>query len=150
MNADELVAVGNTSTGKAYKYTDNTVTLEVGRTYLYQLTAVAYDGTRIDVAEAEITISDDIIAGPTEFSVTPVQVINNEAKFRVNTNTTQDVTIELYDVIGNRIAVIANGVVLNLGSNEFSYPVDKLVNGTYIISVNGRDINAIQKFQIAR
>lgn len=150
MNADELVAAGNTTTGKAYKYTDNTVTLEVGRTYLYQLTAVAYDGTRIEVAEAEITINDDIIAGPAEFSVTPVQVINNEASFKVITNTTQDATIELYDVIGNRVAVIANGVMLGVGNNEFSYPVDKLVNGTYIISVNGRDVSAIQKFQIAR
>jgi hypothetical protein len=150
MNAQELVAAGNTTTGQAYKYTDNTVTLEVGRTYLYQLTAVAYDGTRIDVAESEITITDDIIAGPAEFSVTPVQVINNEATFKVITNTTQDATIELYDVIGNRVAVIANGITLGVGANEFSCPVDKLVNGTYIISVNGKDVSAIQKFQIAR
>ncbi|MBE2190308.1 MAG: right-handed parallel beta-helix repeat-containing protein [Candidatus Kapabacteria bacterium] len=150
MNAQELVAAGNTTTGQTYKYTDNTVTLEVGRTYLYQLTAVAYDGTRIDVAESEITITDDIIAGPAEFSVTPVQVINNEATFKVITNTTQDATIELYDVIGNRVAVIANGIMLGVGSNEFSCPVDKLVNGTYIISVNGKDVSAIQKFQIAR
>ncbi|PKL86088.1 MAG: hypothetical protein CVV22_04135 [Ignavibacteriae bacterium HGW-Ignavibacteriae-1] len=150
MNAEELVAAGNTTTGQTYKYTDNTVTLEVGRTYLYQLTAVAYDGTRLDVAESEITITDDIIAGPAEFSVTPVQVINNEATFKVITNTTQDATIELYDVIGNRVAVIANGIALGVGANEFSCPVDKLVNGTYIISVNGKDVSAIQKFQIAR
>jgi hypothetical protein len=150
MSNKELIAAGNTMTGKAYNFIDNSITLEVGKSYLYQLTAVAFDGSRIEVAEAEITISDDIYAGVSEFSVSPVNVNNNEVNFLVTVGETQNVTIELFDVTGQKVSTIANDVRITRGVNEFKTNVANLVNGTYIIVVNGKEAAAVQKFQIVR
>ncbi len=150
MSNKELVAAGNTMTGKAYNFVDNSVTLEVGKTYLYQLTAVAFDGTRIEVAEAEITISDDIYAGVSEFSLSPVTLDNNEANFLITVGESQNVTIELFDVAGQKVATIAEDVRIARGVNEFKADVSNLTNGTYIILVNGKETSAVQKFQIVR
>jgi parallel beta-helix repeat protein len=150
MSNKELIAAGNTMTGKAYNFIDNSITLEVGKSYLYQLTAVAFDGSRIEVAEAEITISDDIYAGVSEFSVSPVNVNNNEVNFLVTVGETQNITIELFDVTGQKVSTIANDVRITRGVNEFKTNVANLVNGTYIIVVNGKEAAAVQKFQIVR
>jgi hypothetical protein len=150
MNNKELEALGNTMTGKSYRYTDNSISLEVGQTYLYQLTAIAFDGTRIDVAEAEITITDDVLAGVSEFSVSPVKLEDNNAKFMVTVDNTKNVTIELYDLAGNKVADVANNATINRGTTEYNVAVNKFTNGTYVIVVNCGDASAVQKFQIAR
>jgi parallel beta-helix repeat protein len=150
MSNKELVAAGNTMNGKSYNFVDNSITLEVGKTYLYQLTAVAFDGSRIEVAEAEITISDEIYAGVSEFSLSPINVVNNEVNFLVTVGETQNVTIELFDVTGQKVSTIANDVRVARGVNEFKTNVANLTNGTYIIVVNGKEAVAVQKFQIVR
>jgi hypothetical protein len=150
MNNKDLVALGNSMTGKSYNYADNSITLEVGKTYLYQLTAIAFDGSRIDVAEAEITISDNIVSGVSEFSVSPVTVIDNNAKFMVTVGNIQNVTINMYDLQGNKIAEIANSTTLNSGTTEYNVAVNKFTNGTYVIVAEFGNSTAVQKFQIAR
>ncbi|HRP01584.1 MAG TPA: fibronectin type III domain-containing protein [Candidatus Kapabacteria bacterium] len=150
MNNNELVAAGNTMTGKSYKFTDNSSLLEVGKTYLYTLTAVAFDGTRIDVAEAELTINDDIQAGISEFSMSPVVVTNSEARFDLTVNKAQNVTVTMYDVNGQKVASIANDSRVTRGTHQFTTNIQNVTNGTYMIVVESDGISSAQKFQIVR
>lgn len=151
MNNAELVAAGNTMTGKSYSFNDNSSLLEVGKTYLYQLTAIAFDGTRIDVAETELTINDDIYSGISEFSMSPVTVTNSDARFDLTVNKQQNVTITMYDVTGQKVASIANDVRVNRGTQQFSTNIQNVTNGTYMIVVESAEgISSVQKFQIVR
>jgi len=150
MNNSELVAEGNTMTGKSYNFTDNSSLLEVGKSYLYQLVAIAFDGTRIEVAETELTINDDIYTGISEFSVSPVTVTNNEARFDLTVNKAQNVTITMFDVTGQKVATIANDTRVNRGTQQFTTNIQNVTNGTYMIVVEADGVSSVQKFQIVR
>jgi len=150
MNNSELVAAGNTMTGKSYSFTDNSSLLEVGKTYLYSLTAIAFDGTRIEVAETELTINDEVYSGISEFSMSPVTVTNNEARFDLTVNKAHNVNVTLYDVKGQKIASIANDYRVNRGTSQFTTNIQNITNGTYMIVVEADGISSVQKFQIVR
>jgi hypothetical protein len=76
---------------------------------------------------------------------TDVLVYPNPASNLVNFNLTNEVddvyTIELFDVVGKKMATITHNTALNKGENTIEFNTNALPNGTYTYKVSSTTMN---------
>jgi hypothetical protein len=96
------------------------------------------------LTNAEETVAD--FSGTQNIYPNP---FNEKLNIRVNSNPGDDVEITVYDLIGNRLASINNGIT-STGGNIYSWNAAGLLSGNYycIISVNG--MKSVEKIQLIK
>ncbi len=146
----ELEAIGNSTTGKAYSFVDKSSKLMVGKTYVYQVVAIGFDGSRFDVAEGDITINNNDAVAGAAMSVSDVTVNHTTINFDVAVASNSNVTISVYDINGNLLTTIADGKQLSAGITSFNHNLNAISSGTYVLVIDAGNVVATQRFQIVK
>ena len=139
---DSVPGHGNTTTETTYTYNDVHAGVEVR--YYYRLKQIDFNGnyTYTDVVTA-------ILTGETAFTVTlaPNPAATNANLFVVSP-VAQEINIEFYDVLGQR--VLADNYQVQAGSNQIPFNVSRLAAGTYSIIITAADQRYAKKLVITR
>jgi hypothetical protein len=145
---DGLIALGNTTSGKDYYFTDSDHSLQVGHTYMYMLTAIGYDGERIELGVRDLTINtqnDD----NTTLVLSPVNPspVTNDINFTIEISQSTNVTVEILDMSGRKIAVPIYAAKYDSGVHTISIPFNEGVSsGMYLLNVIAGTESATEKF----
>ncbi len=89
--------------------------------------------TTYDFLEPVFITSVEAPVSRIDFKIYPNPAMH-EVRAAVELEKAQEVTIELFDVIGQRI--FSSEVFLESGSNEMEVPVSQLTNGTYMVRLS--------------
>jgi len=152
-NEPNLVGLANSSSGKDYSYLDKDVALQIGKTYLYKLVNVTYDGTVTEQSETLVTILGTTLATGTSLDLSSVKPnpATTEVKFTVTLSGEQTVNIEVLDMTGRKVLEPANNMTLGEGMHEFTMPLpETLSSGFYTIHVTAGTNSQLQKFMLVR
>jgi hypothetical protein len=123
----ELVFVegkGTTTEINAYSYSDNNLT---SGKYLYRLKQIDFDGTFTYSNDVEV-----IINFPEKFELSQnyPNPFNPSTSIKYQIAVSSPVSIKIYDVLGNEVATLLNGVK-PAGNYEVTFDASSLSSGTY-------------------
>lgn len=132
----EEIASGKSNTTRSYgPIVDSKVGL--GNTYVYRLKMIDKDGTADYSKEVEVSINSslwlqDVCPNPLT-STTTINFVSDKSAYG---------TLSLYDINGNRVLELYNGVV-NMGNNEVSLNPQQLATGSYtlLLTVDNKSIS---------
>ncbi len=143
MNNNNLESANRAST---YKTIDNN-NLVVGDEYIYKLTAVTFEGTRVDLAEQNVVVNT-MPNAETELYVE--QITPNPVRNQLNVNfqlaKSTEVTIEIRDMSGRLIGTVANAREFGAGKHNVQFNMTGNAAGSYIITVSAGMEAAMQSF----
>ena len=134
---------GNSTEPKYYGFDDKTAS--IGTTYYYRLKQIDFDGDseysnivslRIN-GKDEFTISDFI---PTE--------VKGKTKLEIFTTNKRDITISLFNTLGQPI--LSRNESLTVGNNKIEFSFDDLPAGTYMTSIKSNIEFVSRKFVVIR
>jgi hypothetical protein len=130
---------GNSDFTRHYKYTDNE-----GGAYFYRLKQVDFNG---DYKRSATIKANCISRIPVSITVYPVPAFD-----RLNVNIKSDkpvtTTIQIFDAAGRTVRT--QKVSVSTGMNTYSFDVDDLPSGQYLIRSADQQLPLNQKFTIAR
>jgi hypothetical protein len=132
-------AAGNASTTSTYHFDD----LQVlpGVLYHYRLKQVDLDGAFQHTHSVSAML--DPAMAEFNFDVWPNPVGDGELQVLLDVPTAQYATMKIYDGIGK--LVFDQKFELLVGPNLFSLPTDQIADGTYHLSVDGKDFHVGRK-----
>jgi hypothetical protein len=151
LNNDNLVGQINSTTTNAYNFVDSDPFLQVGNEYIYQLVAVAIDGSRFDMAEQLVTIL--ALENP-DVTFEIANVNPNPATTKLNFNLVlandANITVQVVDLQGKVVSTPITDRMFTSGDNPVQINLDGLPNGSYALVVNSGDELAIHRFVIMK
>ncbi|MDX2129236.1 MAG: T9SS type A sorting domain-containing protein [Chloroherpetonaceae bacterium] len=120
-----LKGKGTTSRASDYAFVDSTV--QFGKTYTYQLKDVSFSGAIKE--HSPITLTITVRARPKEFALGQnyPNPFNPATRIKYQLPVKSNVSIEVYDVLGKKVAILASGV------KEAGY-YEAILNGTNLSS----------------
>lgn len=88
---------------------------------------------------------------PTTFTVLPVapNPFGGEARIVLRVDETQNLSVDIFDVLGRRISRLHDGLVSS-GSHSFVFRPEGLPGGIYIARISGKSMNTTQRLVYAR
>lgn len=110
---------------------------------------IEFNYVRINGFERESTKLDSKVVGQSTLSIQP-NLISDEATVSFTAEVAESVQIELFDMLGNK--VMSNSIDANSGANFYNLEVAalNLPVGSYLVKVQGSEVNASQFVRIAR
>ncbi|MFO7446979.1 MAG: YCF48-related protein [Ignavibacteriaceae bacterium] len=134
---------GNTTEMQSYSFTDKS--LASGK-YLYRLKQVDFDGTfeYSNTVEVELNHPERF-----ELSQNYPNPFNPSTKISYHLPSGSDVTLKVYDVIGNEVATLVQGFK-DAGSHSIEFSADNLGSGIYFYKLTGIDFVQTKKMILIR
>jgi len=125
-NNDSLKGLGTNSTGRAYQFVDNKV--KSGATYNYKIQSVSTDGTTKDVS----TLTNIMVDVPKNYALYQnyPNPFNPSTTIRFDLKQTSAVTLEIYNVLGQKVEYWSYGV-MGAGRYEKSIAMAQYSSGVY-------------------
>jgi len=135
---------GTTTEPQTYQYRAKEVT---PNTYTFRLKSVSTDGT-VEV-EGETTVEMEM---EDEYAVSPVHPnpVSGRGQFQVQVRETQEVRVTLYNVLGQKVRILHDGVLESNTPQTLRVDGTSLANGVYFVRVSGDTFQATQKVTLAR
>ena len=139
---------GTTTEPKNYSYTDRSVS---NGKYYYRLKQIDFDGSfkYSDVVEAEVSL-------PTVFALEQnyPNPFNPSTSIRFSLPVDAQVTIGVYNLVGEKVAEIASGN-LSAGSHNVTFDASKLTSGIYFYrldaaGINGKTFSSVKKMTLMK
>ena len=139
---------GTTTEPKNYSYTDRSVS---NGKYYYRLKQIDFDGSfkYSDVVEAEVSL-------PTVFALEQnyPNPFNPSTSIRFSLPVDAQVTIGVYNLVGEKVAEIASGN-LSAGSHNITFDASKLTSGIYFYrldaaGINGKTFSSVKKMTLMK
>ncbi len=124
---------GEGTTTQVQHYSHRVHELAAGR-HVFRLKQVDYDGTFAYSPEVEVTI--EMVESYALSSAYP-NPFNPETSFELSVREQQEVTIEVYDVLGRMVAVLYRGGMQANASRVFRWEAGDHASGLYFIRVVG-------------
>jgi hypothetical protein len=133
---------GTTTEEQSYSYTDNSATLN--GTYLYRLIQEDYDGTKTTHDTLAIQVE---LATKTGLSSVYPNPFNPQTTVAFSVNKTQSVKIDLYNVLGQRVRVLANST-FEAGNHSLRLNAQSLSSGTYLLVMQADGRQHVKKISL--
>ena len=139
---------GTTTEPKSYSYTDQSVS---NGEYYYRLKQTDFDGSfkYSDVVEAEVSL-------PTVFALEQnyPNPFNPSTSIRFSLPVDAQVTIGVYNLVGEKVAEIASGN-LSAGSHNITFDASKLTSGIYFYRLDatgssGKTFSSVKKMTLMK
>ena len=146
--AARVATLGNGSVGHSYSWTDNRVSY--GTTYAYSLVAVTATGSRQDLGTVNATPSMNA-ATVSEYSLHQ----NYPNPFNPTTEIVYDmkdagtVSIKVYNMMGQEVAVLVNGEV-TAGRHNVTFNATNLPSGLYVYKMETESFSAMNKMLLIK
>lgn len=137
---------GAETTDRPQQYQYKAEQLKYG-THLFRLRQVDIDGTvhRTEPISVDMGIKDNVVLdGP---NPNPVR---NQGRLDLTVRSEQEVTVQLYDVLGRRVRSIDHGTVPEQETHRVQFNTKDLSSGTYFLRVIGDDFQETEKMTIVR
>lgn len=134
---------GTTTEPQSYSFTDNNVAN--GR-YTYRLKQIDFDGSFNYSKEIEVQINT-----PVEFSLSQNYPNPFNPATKINYSVPKDgyVKISVYNVIGQEVAELVNGMV-KAGTHEVNFDASGLTSGVYFYKIEANGFSNIKKMTLLR
>jgi hypothetical protein len=126
---------GTTLEAQSYNFQIDNVS---GR-QVFRLKQVDYDGTFEYSQELEV-VAD--LPGAYLLSAPYPNPFNPQTTFTLNVATTQQVRIEVFNVLGHSVQVLHDGSLTRDETHRFTFSANDMANGTYFIRAIGEAFNA--------
>ena len=99
----------------------------------------------LDVPKSEVSLR------PEEFSFAGnyPNPFNNSTEIRFNLPEAQDLKISVFNLMGQEVAVIADGM-FDRGNNSINWNAQNVSSGVYLISLKGEGLNAVHKMVLMK
>lgn len=134
---------GTTTETQAYSHT---ASLQPG-TYTFRLKQIDFDGQFEFLGNVEATVGTP---GTHLLSNVYPNPFNPQATFDLSVATAQDVTIDLYNVLGQRVATIFDGAMEANANQSFTIDGAGLATGAYIVRINGERFSATRQITLMK
>lgn len=131
---------GTTSEPQSYEF--RTGPLDPG-TYYFRLVQVDADGTRTPSAEQTVRIGLQQSYTLTQMAPNPIS--NESGSLVLRVREAEKVRVELYNVLGQRVQVLEDGVVQPETRHEIIVNGSGLSSGVYFVRVDGETFQATRK-----
>ena len=120
--------------------------LEPG-TYVFRLKQIDLDGSPSlsEPIEAEVSLTEAFTW--TRMAPNPIR---NRGRISLQVQTTQDVTVALYDVLGRQVKVLHEGRLEAGNSHSLSVDNQDLSSGMYFLRVKGEQFSDTQRISVVR
>lgn len=136
---------GHGTTTEAQDYSFN-VDLVPG-TYSFRLKQIDYDGQFEYFGNVEATVGTP---GTHMLSSVYPNPFNPRASFDLSVAQAQDVSVELYNVLGQRVATLFEGTLEAGATQTFTIDGSGLATGSYIVRVNGERFNETRRVTLLK
>lgn len=135
---------GNSNSPKYYSYTDNSI--ESSGKYFYRLKQTDIDGTfeYSDVVEVSIVSPNNF-----ELLQNYPNPFNPTTSISYSIPENGNVTLSVYDVLGNRVALLENGN-RTAGSYSTSFDASKLTSGIYFYTIRSGNFTGTKKMLLMK
>jgi len=127
---DSLKGLGTSSTGRSYDFTDNKVSS--GSTYAYKIQSVASDGVKQDLTTLYVRVGVPKAYALYQNYPNP---FNPSTTIRFDLKQTSTVTLEIYNVLGQKVEYWSYGV-MGAGRYEKSIAMAQYSSGVYYYRIN--------------
>ncbi len=136
----DLVGLGTSSAGQSYQFVDSKV--KSGATYNYKIQSVATDGTTKDVS----TLTGIMVDVPKSYALYQnyPNPFNPSTTIRFDLKQSSTVTLEVYNVLGQRV-IEQNYGSMNAGRYNEVMNMERFASGVYFYRINAAG-NDGQKF----
>ncbi len=137
---------GNGTTTEATNYSFRATELDFG-TQTFRLRQVDHDGSFQYSSEVEVSVEL-----PTEFVMNAAypNPFNPQATFEFAVQDAQQVSASLYNMVGQRVAELFNGVVEANSLKQVSIDGGALPSGIYIVRLNGQTFESTQTISLLK
>ncbi len=148
-NDVDLRGMGTSTTGQAYQFTDNKVTS--GATYQYKIQSVSTNGTTKDLTTLSVTV--DIPKNYALYQNYP-NPFNPSTMIRFDLKQTSAVTLEIYNVLGQRVEYWNYGMT-DAGRYNENVNLDTFASGVYFYRIDavggdGQRFESIKKLLLMK
>jgi hypothetical protein len=133
---------GTTTEAQSYRIRVND--LEAG-THRFRLRQVDVDGTATLTDPRTVTISME-----QRLSVEPVapNPVSGRAQFSFTTKEAEQVTVALYNTLGQRVQTLYQGTTTAGQAQQVSFNASSLADGAYFVRVQGETTNRVQRVTV--
>ena len=135
---------GTTTTPQSYRYV--TSSMRSGE-YSFRLRQVDVDGTPTLTDPIRVRIGQD---GALQLSSVAPHPVVGESTFNLTLDASRDVTVALYNMIGQRVSVLHEGTVQAGSPFPLSIDAASLSSGRYLLRISGGGINETQPVTVVR
>ncbi len=146
---DSLRGLGTSSTGRAYDFVDKKVTS--GKTYQYKIQSVSTNGTTKDLSTLTVTV--DVPKNYALYQNYP-NPFNPSTTIRFDLKQTSAVTLEIYNVLGQRVEYWNYGMT-DAGRYNENVNMDRFASGVYYYRIiaqgnDGERFESIKKLVLMK
>lgn len=134
---------GTTQQPRAYRHSLSE--LSPG-SHSFRLKQVDYDGTFSYSPVVEVSIE----ASSYQISNVAPHPVRHQSSFTVSVAQSQQVRVDLIDVLGRRVAAVHNGILPAHAPQTLTIPADRLSSGLYLLQVSGETFRTSQKVTVLR
>ena len=131
---------GNGTTGEAQSYSFTTGELAAG-THAFRLKQIDFDGAF--EYSGEVTV-DVALAAAAELSEAYPNPFNPQTQFTLTIARQQEVTIQVYDMLGRQVQTLYRGELTPSEAHPFTFQASDLPSGRYFIRAVGEYFNNTQ------
>jgi hypothetical protein len=135
---------GTTQEPQSYRF--RVADLEAG-THQFRLKQMDLDGSSSLSAVRTVTVSMDRSLVFEPIAPNPV---TGTASFSFATREAQPVTVEVYNVLGQRVATLFNGRLSGGQMKSVQIDAGDLVSGTYFVRVKGASVNETRRMTVVK
>lgn len=137
---------GGGTTNEPQDYQHRVASLDVG-THTFRLRQVDAGGVATFSPEVEATVG---LEGTHLLSATYPNPFRTRARFKLAVRKAQNVTVEVYDMLGRHVSTVFDGPVEEQRTREFDLRGDRLSSGVYFLRVRGEHFTETQKMVLMR
>lgn len=144
-----IASQGNSSNSQYYSWTDYQVLQ--GKTYAFSLSAVDVNGQRKELGSRTVTVNGINSAEVSRFALYQVypNPFNPTAQIAFDLPMSCDVTLEVYNPIGQKVSTLLNG---NQSSGRYTVTFDasNMTSGLYFCKLSAQGFESIQKMVLMK
>lgn len=137
---------GHGTTNEAQRYSFRVDELAAG-THHFRLRQLDTDGTATLSESVDVEIG---VEGRYELSQPAPNPVRSHSTLTLAVDTSQDVSVTLYDVLGRRVATLHDGSLAANTSLPLTLQANDLPSGTYVVQVDGETFTADQRVTVVR
>jgi hypothetical protein len=143
---EALFVEGHGTTTEAQSYHYRLEGLNPG-THRFRLKQIDYDGTFAYSPEVEVTVE---LAEAYRLSAAYPNPFNPQASFTLAVRRAQKVRVAVYNLLGQRVAVLHEGVLPANETHRFVFEAGRLASGLYMIRAEGKQFAATRQVMLAK
>jgi hypothetical protein len=135
---------GTRTVPKSYRYTESG--LQVG-THAFRLRQVDTDGSSTPTRSVKVTVN---LAEAYQVSAPHPNPARSSTTLEVAVRENQEVSVDIYDVLGRRVARVFDTKVEAQQVQQIRIPTDRWASGAYFVRVEGADFREVRRLTIVR